>query len=137
MASLLMNRLITKLSVISCIENKKYSCDNIALMYLRKKGYMKTQNFTWCNKSVIRLSEVQRKANSSTKVLRGRIWDITFCFVPKIRPTMPLEKSSAPALLRIRKGEFTAIYFAYLVISPFSKVAVKAETGLLRQQNVS
>ena len=49
--------------------NYKYTpmitaCDNIALMYLRKKGYMKTQNFTWCNKSVIRLSEVQRKTGA-------------------------------------------------------------------------
>ena len=37
--------------------------------------------------------------NSSTIELWGRIWDVTFCFVPKFRPTRPLNTSSAPVFL--------------------------------------
>ena len=36
---------------------------------------------------------------SSAILLWGRIWDVTFCFVPKFRPTIPSETSSASVFL--------------------------------------
>ena len=43
--------------------------------------------------------------NSSTMVLWGRIWDVTFCFVPKFRPTVHFEHfetSSAPVFYELQ-----------------------------------